>query len=247
MSLRPAATAALFLALALVIASCSPTSDDADNAEAAEAPAVSDATILALGDSIFEWNGDQSIPAVLGQTLNRPVLNAAVSGAHFDLPSDDEEAAAEGLDIRRQYDNVGRTGFEWVVLDGGGNDVNDSCGCGACDDELDAMLGPDGTTGTVADFVNRVVADGSKVMFVGYYEIPADAQSGFAECDDELDVHSERLAQMAESIDGAYFVSAADVVSAADAVAYETDRVHPSVEGSRIVGQYVADAILAAE
>ena len=36
-------------------------------------------------------------------------------------------------------------------------------------------------------------------------------------------------------------------LQADDTELYDVDRVHPSVEGSRVVGEYVADAILAAE
>ncbi|MEM7342344.1 MAG: SGNH/GDSL hydrolase family protein [Actinomycetota bacterium] len=256
MSHRPTrAVLALAFVLALLLAACGSTSDEADTG-AAEGPDTTagaepdepapDRTIVALGDSIFAWNDSESIPDVIGATLDRPVINASVSGAHFDLPDGAEEAADDGLDIRRQYDALGQTGFDWVVLDGGGNDVNDSCGCGQCSEVLDAMVSSDGTSGSIPEFVTRVVADGSTVMFVGYYELPAEAE-GFGDCGDELQEQSTRLALMAAGIDGVHFVSAADVVTASNTAAYDEDLVHPSPEGSRIVGEYVAEAILAAE
>jgi lysophospholipase L1-like esterase len=52
---------------------------------------------------------------------------------------------------------------------------------------------------------------------------------------------------MAQSIDGVWFVDASEVVTADNAAAYAEDRLHPSIEGSRLVGLLVADAIVEAE
>jgi lysophospholipase L1-like esterase len=206
-----------------------------------------DAEILVIGDSILAWNAEEqaSIGDVIGQTLEREVLIAAVPGARFANP--DELAARQGLDIRRQYDLVDRPPVDWVVLDGGGNDLGESCECGECSAQLDELISADGTSGTMVDFVSEVAAAGSNVMFVGYYDVPPDAWFGFNQCNDVLGEQDRRLDAMAQSIDGVWFVDASEVVTADNAAAYAEDRLHPSIEGSRLVGLLVADAIVEAE
>lgn len=235
---------AVLAVLAVVAAGCS---SEADQGQASPGTALDDRTLLGLGDSVFDFHSEDnaSIPHIAGQALDRPVLNVAVSGARFANP--DPDAAAEGLDIRSQYDNLGQTGFEWVVLDGGGNDVNDGCGCGQCEALQTELISADGTSGQIVDFVTQLVNDGSNVMYVGYYEIPGDAEFGFDRCGDELTEHNRRLALMATQLEGVWFVNATDVVTADNREAYDADRVHPSPQGAQIVGEYVAIAINQAE
>ncbi|MGF1513845.1 MAG: SGNH/GDSL hydrolase family protein [Elainellaceae cyanobacterium] len=200
--------------------------------------------ILAIGDSIFQWNtGEkQSIPDVIGQTLHRPVTNSAVSGAHLSHP--DVAAAEAGYDIRQQYDDQG---WDWVVVNGGANDLNGGCACEGCDTQIDAMISEDGLSGEIPEFLRTVAATGSKVMYVGYYAMPDDARFGFDQCDDEIATQNARLMRMAGALEGVWFVSASDVVSAEDVEAYALDRIHPSIIGSKRVGEQVARAIQAAE
>jgi lysophospholipase L1-like esterase len=199
-----------------------------------------ESTILAVGDSFFEYNALQqaSIPDVLGETIGISVVNAAMSGAYFANP--DPAAGADGLDVRSQY----REGdWEWVVVTGGGNDLNDLCGCGECVDVLDALIAADGLSGEIPDFVKGIAADGIDVMLVGYYEVPSDADYGFDQCGDEFSELSTRLEVIADSTDGVWFVSAADVVTADETSAYANDRVHPSIAGSKLIGEHIAAAM----
>lgn len=200
--------------------------------------------ILAIGDSIFEYNAIQkaSIPDVVGETLGVSVVNRSMAGAYFANP--DSGAADSGLDIRAQY----REGaWEWVVVTGGGNDLNDLCGCGECDSVLDALIAADGTSGEIPDLVRNIVSDGANVMLVGYYDARSDADFGFDRCGDEVAELRRRMELTAGRTDGVWFVSAADVVSTDDTEAYAEDRVHPSVVGSELVGAHVAAAIQDAE
>ena len=87
----------------------------------------------------------------------------------------------------------------------------------------------------------------TQVMFVGSYEVPSDAEFGFDRCMDEVAEHDMRLQAMAAAIDGVWFVSTGDVVSANNRPAYSKDRVHPSPVGSRLVGEHVAAGIENAE
>lgn len=222
---------AVLSALVLALAGCG----DEEDTESREVP--EGASIIVLGDSIMEWNLDQgaSIPDVIGDTLGREVFNAAVSGATM-RGGDDA--------IPGQYEPGA---WDWVVFDGGGNDVNDACGCGDCDAVMDEILTADGQSGIARDLASRALGDGARVMVVGYMDVPPDAEFGFDRCGSWLSEQNARWQVLADSDPDIFFVSAADVVQADDTELYDVDRVHPSVEGSRVVGEYVADAILAAE
>ena len=78
--------------------------------------------ILAVGDSIFEWGlGGDSAPEIVGDVLNLPVYNAAISGS---MISSNEEGS-----IPNQYFEGD---WDWVIMDGGANDLNELCQCGDC-------------------------------------------------------------------------------------------------------------------
>ncbi len=232
----------LLVVLVLVVVACAGVSPDSNTADPSPA-ADSELTILVLGDSIFESNKAQgeSIPEVLGRALGTAVHNAAQGGAHFSIS---DSAITQALDVRSQYQEGD---WEWVVIQGGGNDYMDDCGCGECDAQIEELVSSDGLAGEIPEFARNLVKSDTHVMFVGYYEVPSDAEYGFDVCDDEVIEHNARLALMAKAIDGLWFVSAADVVMADDRAAYAEDRVHPSVEGSRLVGEHIAAAITNAE
>lgn len=219
----------------LVLANCSDAADRGDVSET-----DSESTVLAVGDSFFEYNaiGQASIPDVIGETIGIRVVNAAMSGAYF--ANLDPAAVADGLDVRSQYQEGD---WEWVVVTGGGNDLNDLCGCGECEEVLDVLMAADGLSGEIPDFIKGIAADGINVMLVGYYEVPTDADYGFDQCGDEFADLSTRLEVSADSTDGVWFVSAAEVVTADQRSAYANDRVHPSIEGSKLIGEHVAAAM----
>jgi len=248
---RPQPLAIFCLALTLLGCSTAPdaapqTSSAAapSSAQQPPAPAANSGPILAIGDSILKWNAevDSAIPDVLGQTLKRPVTNSAVSGAHLSLP--EPNADQPTYDIRQQYQPQD---WDWVVMNGGANDLAGNCACETCSPLIDDMIGEDGLSGEIPDFARQVTATGSKLMYVGYYAMPSDARFGFDQCNDELDAHNTRLAKMAAALPNIWFVSAAAVVSPQDLNAYDADRVHPSAAGSQQIGQHIAEAIAAAE
>ena len=212
------ARAALLL---LPLAACSP-------------PLVGDH--LAIGDSYFEWNAEAgaSIPDVIGEVLGEPVANAAVSGAV--LQGDEEPIPAQ----------VEEGDWGWVIADGGGNDLNDQCGCGDCGDLLDVLISEDGSAGVIPDLAEELVGEGHRVAWVGYLPLRDDAEHGFARCGDELDVLRARLDRMADGED-VLFIDGVTVAGSDDAALYDTDRVHPSEAGSRLLGEAVAAAIQAAD
>lgn len=192
-----------------------------------------DGEIIALGDSVFEWHADEdaSIPDVVGEQLGVPVLNRSVSGSM--ILGDDES-------IPSQY----RSGsWSAVVMNGGANDLNDECGCGDCDAVLDGIVTTDGEGGALAEFVSEVTAAGVPVVFWSYYGVPDSAEFGFDRCGDTFEDYFARLQALAEAEPSFHLVDGREAVSGDELRYFDEDHAHPSVEGSRAVGEQIAATI----
>ena len=188
--------------------------------------------MLAVGDSVLAWNrlsgGD--IPRVAAQATGRAVDNRSVIGARM------------LTGIPGQY----RDGpWDWVIVNGGANDLRGSCGCTGCDDTLDDLVTPDGQGGAMSDFARDIASRGPGVVLLGYYGTSV-AGGPFAACGDELTELSRRLALLADSDPAILFVDAKDVIDTANLDLYARDLAHPSAAGSALIGQLIADAIAAA-
>ena len=202
----------------------------------AELPAPSgDTAILGVGDSYFAWNAEEgrSIPEVAGAELGIETFNVAVSGATV-LGGEDEGVEV----IPNQYVPEAWT---WVVMDGGGNDVEGDCSCGDCEQTVDALIDEQGR-GAIAELVDRALADGARVAWVGYPEIP-ESRQGYFGCDDEQLLLIERLEQLAADTEGLIFVDGREAFGPDELEYFDEDHVHPSVEGSRALGELVAEHI----
>lgn len=197
--------------------------------------------ILVLGDSIMAWNGGRSIPDVIANQTGRSVTSRAVPGAQFDNGS--TIASAVGFDIQQQFPG-GR--WNWVVVNGGANDLSADCGCGACGASVNALIAPDGQSGSIPAFLQRLRAQtGAKIMWMGYY---AGSGSGsFAGCRDDLVEIESRIATFAAGRPGIHFVDSEDVIDRGDRGLFAGDNVHPSARGSARIGAYLAQEITARE
>lgn len=199
-----------------------------------EPPVPEDATVVAVGDSIFDWFSEEgaSIPDVVGEELGLVTYNASISGTQ--LGGDDEDSIPNQLP---------EGDWGWVVMDGGGNDLNDRCGCGDCADVMDALVSPDSTEGVLPDFVAELTEDGAQVALMGYPQLPQGAEYGFDRCGDELIEYSGRQAALADAIEGVIFIDAREVVDGQDLSLFDEDLVHPSEEGARRMGALIAERI----
>ena len=197
--------------------------------------------ILVLGDSIMAWNGGRSIPDVIANQTGRSVTSRAVPGAQFDNGS--TIASAVGFDIQQQFPG-GR--WNWVVVNGSANDLSADCGCGACGASVNALIAPDGQSGSIPAFLQRLRAQtGAQVMWMGYY---AGSGSGsFAGCRDDLVEIESRIATFAAGRPGIHFVDSEDVIDRGDRGLFAGDNVHPSARGSARIGAYLAQEITARE
>jgi hypothetical protein len=72
--------------------------------------------------------------------------------------------------------------------------------------------------------------------------LPEEAEES-PQCDDELVELRARKAAMANTLSGAIFVDASQVMDGTDLDLYDTDNLHPSVLGSRAVGELIAAAM----
>lgn len=185
-------------------------------------------SVLAIGDSILAWNNDRchGIPERAGLVAGVHVDNRAVSGTVMH-------------EIASQYDAARDDGpWDVVIVDGGGNDVNSFCECGACDGVLADVSE---RTDTLLDLMRD---DGARVILVDYFGFHARAWYGFDRCEAAL----EDLQAQREGVDAARddvtFVDLGALVTPDDhPEAYTFDYVHPSDEGSRILGALVAESL----
>jgi lysophospholipase L1-like esterase len=187
--------------------------------------------VLAVGDSVLEWNLDEqrSIPEVFADRTGLGLTHAAVGGA---MMLADEES------IPGQY-----VEGDWrvVIIDGGANDLGpDGCGCGDCVHVMDEIISPDLASGAMVDLVERARNDGAEVLLLGYYA-PAPG-SEFDGCEEELAVSTARMQALAEALEGVRFVDASTVVDwSRDPSHYAEDGIHPSPSGSAVIGNALAD------
>lgn len=199
--------------------------------------------IVVLGDSVMAWNGrsNAAIPDVMGRTLGRYVVNRAVPGAQFDNASG--IAGAVGFDVQRQLP-TGR--WNWVVINGGANDLGSDCGCGACGPVVDALIGADATSGAIPRFIRKVRSTtGANVVWMGYYA--GSGQGSFKGCRDDLVALEARLARFAAVQPGVSFVDSEDVINRRDRSLFARDNTHPSPKGSALIGAYLAQHIRSRE
>jgi hypothetical protein len=132
--------------------------------------------------------------------------------------------------------------WEWVVLNGGGNDLLFGCGCGKCDKQLDRLISSDGQRGAIPDFVSKIRTSGAKVIYAGYLRHPG-VKTPIKACvpvGNELD---RRLGLMAKLDAGVHFQSMADLVPHGDRSYHLGDRIHPSPKGSQAIGHRITQVI----
>lgn len=198
--------------------------------------------ILVLGDSVMAWNGSRNsdIGSIIGDRLDRNVSVRAVPGAKF--TNDSSLASAVGFDIQAQYPGGA---WNWVVLNGGANDLAfGDCGCGTCDVEVDALIGPNVSQGEIPSFVNGLRAMGARVLWMGYYTSLGNSFSG---CTDDFMALDSRIKRFADAQPGVYFFDGDEVIDRDNPAHFASDDTHPSRWGSALLGTALADVIANAE
>lgn len=197
-------------------------------------------SILVMGDSLMASNKVKggAMSKALGDALGVKVKDHSVFGARYFhiLPI----TGAAGMRIDAQF----RGGpWDYVVMNGGGNDLLFGCGCGACKKMLDRLVSADGTSGAIPELVREIRRTGSKVIYTGYLRTPG-VTSPVEACGPLGDKMDRRLEAMAKSIEGVSFVRLADLVKTDGDTSYHAvDLVHPSIKGSRAIAAKVLEVI----
>ncbi len=195
--------------------------------------------ILVLGDSFMTTHAisNQAVPDQLQKRIGGQVQSRAFTGARFryNLPL----SGALGMNISKQY----RDGpWDWVVINGGGNDLWLGCGCMRCKRRLNKLISPDGTRGEIPSLVAKARRAGAKVAFVGYLRSPG-MWSPIEHCKAEGDALEGRIAVMAQRDNGVTFVSLADMVPSGDRSFHAADMIHPSIKGSAAAAARIAKVV----
>lgn len=219
---------ALLLTLTFVLVSCSERVGSEKGAR-----------IITLGDSLLASNvGEKrSVSNMVEAELGVPVLDRSVVGAqmHYMLPI----SGALGMSIPKQFVPGP---WEWVILNGGGNDLWLGCGCLLCTGTMERLISADGRKGEIPQLVRRIRATNARVIYVGYLRSPGFG-SPIDHCKSLGDRMEARIARMASADEGVTFLSLEDLVPYGDKSYHSADRIHPSVKGSAAVGRRVADII----
>lgn len=195
--------------------------------------------ILAMGDSMLAWHRGSklAISDELERQLGTSVIDRSVTAARYNyvLPI----SGALGLNISKQYRE---SKWEWVVLNGGGNDLWFGCGCVACDGTLDKLISPDATAGKIPDLVSRIRGGGARVIYLGYLHSPG-SFSIVDHCKDEAIELENRLSALSSRQGGFYFLRLSNLVPQGDKSFHSVDMIHPSAKASKVIGELVADII----
>ena len=204
-------------------------------------PTSGKSRILIMGDSLFATHqiSGQSIGHHLERRLGEQVTDRSVLGARvrYALPI----SGSLGVKIERQY----RPGpWQWVVLNGGGNDLWLGCGCSGCDPKMTRMISRDGSRGDIPALVGKLRKSGARVLYVGYLRSPGRG-SPIEHCRDDGDALEARLAAMAERDPGVTFLSLKDVVPHGDRSYHAIDMIHPSGKGAQAIAARIARVITA--
>jgi lysophospholipase L1-like esterase len=192
--------------------------------------------VLVLGDSFMTSNGSHkaSVPHVLAKLTGAKVRSRAVTGAryHYSLPL----SGAMGMNITKQF----RQGnWDWIVINGGGNDLWMGCGCTRCANRLERLISSDGMRGSIPGLVSRARQTGAKVIYVGYLRSPG-LGSPIESCRPVGDALEARINKLAQVDQGITFVSLADMVPHSDRSYHALDMIHPSPKGSAAAAQRIA-------
>ena len=189
-------------------------------------------TLFAVGDSFLDFYAEdkQSIPHVAGETLGLNVKNNSISGALF--------TGEDG--ISTQFEDAE---WPWVLINGGGNDANEICNCemSCVADVLTEIASSDGSSGELVSLVDSAIENGSQVAIALYMPVHPEAGEDLARCGPALEVMTSRYQNIAASRPEAILIKASDIISVEDTPeAYHEDKIHPSIEGCRMIGEYVA-------
>ncbi|MEX0339518.1 MAG: SGNH/GDSL hydrolase family protein [Arenibacterium sp.] len=197
------------------------------------------ARILAMGDSLLASNmlSEASVSHRLEVLLGEPVVDRSVVGASMlhALPL----TGMMGLNISQQYYSGN---WDWIIVNGGGNDLWLGCGCQRCESKMDRLIAADSGDGEIPELVANLRNTGARIIYVGYLRSPGRG-SPIEHCRDEGDELETRIARLAKDKEGVYFLSLRDLVPFGDRSFHAADMIHPSRKASDRIAQKIYQII----
>ena len=195
--------------------------------------------ILTMGDSLLASHSasGRAVSNAVSKVLGEKVIDRSVGGARiiYGLPI----TGAMGLKIGKQY-RAGK--WDWIILNGGGNDLWFGCGCNKCDRKINRLISGNGRGGEIPRLVSKLRQTGARVIYVGYLRSPG-VGSLIESCRDDGDELERRIGAMAKTDKGVYFLSLAKMVPFGDRSYHGFDMIHPSLKASREIGKRIAKII----
>ena len=195
--------------------------------------------ILIMGDSLLATNSlsGNSVAQVIEAELGEDVIDRSVRGGSFLYPL--PITGNLGLNISKQF----RSGpWDWVVLNGGGNDLWLGCGCNECGPTMTQLISHNSAQGEIPRLASRLRQSGARVIYVGYLRSPGSA-SLIDHCRDEGAELERRIRQLDETDTGFYFISLEELVPMHDRSFHQVDLIHPSIKASHAIAQRVTSLI----
>ena len=193
--------------------------------------------VLVMGDSMLASHriSGRAVSHTIRRATGMKVNDNSVLGARiiYRLPI----TGSMGLNIGKQF----RKGnWDWVVLNGGGNDLWLGCGCSKYDRKLNQLAAKNGSgAGEIPKLIAKIRRTGAKVIYVGYLRSPG-AGSPIEHCRNDGDELERRIKAFTNRVDGIYHVSLRDLVPNGDRSFHGADMIHPSLKGSRAIGKRIA-------
>ncbi|WP_298290734.1 SGNH/GDSL hydrolase family protein [uncultured Litoreibacter sp.] len=193
--------------------------------------------VLVLGDSLLDWHRmrGKSIPQVLARQTGWKVRNRAASGAKMYLTGAEDNPRSV---IPAQFEEGD---WDWVVINGGANDLLTKCGCNRCEKVISGIISKDGKTGILPDLVRRARGTGAQVMMVGYIGNPR--LNLFSGCKDDVLELVRRQKIMAGRLPGVGYFSTREVVDIEKRSSFALDGFHPSQKTTRKIGATLAASL----
>ncbi len=194
--------------------------------------------VLVVGDSLLDWHSlkGNSIPQVLARKTGWDVRNRAASGAKMYLTGAEENPRSV---IPAQFEDGN---WDWVVVNGGANDLLTKCGCRRCDKVINGIISRDGSQGILPDLVRRARSTGAQVMMVGYIGNPR--LNLFSGCTDEVLEIVRRQKLLAQKARGVRYFSTRDVIAINKRSSFALDGIHPSQRSTKRIGAHLAATLL---
>ncbi len=200
-------------------------------------PAAADPPrVLVIGDSLLASHklSGRSVGDYLETYLGTEVTDRSTVGARmvYRMPV----SGALGLSIPQQYRGQR---WDWVIVNGGGNDLWMSCACRACARRLDKLISASGTKGVLPGLLYRLHQGGARIVYVGYLRSPG-IGTPVESCKTVGNALEARVERLARQVPGLHYLSLHDLIPPGDLSYLALDRVHPSAKASREIARRIA-------